>query len=181
MRAFVLALLLLASPALAATHAVRGLLPDLRFTLVDDHGRAVGEQAFRGQAVAVYFGYSGCGDACPLTLTQLADAVRGLGPEAGRVRVLFVTVTPNTDTPSVLGAYVRGYGCDCITGLTGKGGRDLARRLRAAWPVMSSDPPVHGTAVYIFDSQGRAMAMVTAGGGEQELAMALKAALHDRP
>ena len=180
MRLLVLLALLLAAPVRAETYSAKGLLSDLRFQLTDDQGRAVSEASFRGQAVALYFGYSGCGDACPLTLTRLVGAVRTLGPDAAKVRVLFVTVTPDIDRPAVLRAYLAQYGCGCMTGLTGAGGEALARRLRAAWPVLSDDPPVHGTAVYIFDRQGRATAMVTAGGDEGELTTALKAALHDR-
>lgn len=181
MRLLVFLVLLLAAPARAETYSVKGLLPDLRFQLTDEQGRAVSEASFRGRAVALYFGYSGCGDACPLTLTRLAAAVERLGPDATHVQVLFVTVTPDIDRPAVLRAYLTRYGCGCMTGVTGDGGEALARRLRAAWPVMGGDPPVHGTAVYVFDSRGHARAMVTADGDDGELAAALKAALHDRP
>lgn len=181
MRMLVLVLLLIASPVRAESYRVGGLLPDLTFRMVDDHGRAVSEQTFRGQAVALYFGYTGCGDTCPLSLTRLAEAVRGMGPEAAKVRVLFVTVTPETDTPAVLEAYLHGYGCGCMTGLTGRGGENLAHRLRAAWPVMSGGPPVHGTAIYVFDGDGRATSLVTADSDAHDLATAIKAALHERP
>lgn len=174
-------LLLVAGPAQAETYRVSGLLPDLRFDLVDDHGHRINERAFRSEAVAVYFGYAGCGDACPLSLARLSTAVRAMGPQAARVRVLFVTVQPQTDRPQVLASYLSAYDCNRITGLTGTESdlRAFAHRLRAAWPVLSGSPPQHGTAIYIFDGRGRAVSIVTNDGNAGDITAALTAALND--
>lgn len=152
------------------------LLPPLQFSLSDDTGRPVTARTWHGQTVLVYFGYTGCGDQCPITLTRLAQAVRTLGPDGNKVRILFVTVTPATDTPLVLKSYLAGYGSSRITGLTGDPLRlrALAHRLRAAWPVLSTDPPVHSAAIYVFDADGKAAAIVPADADTATLAQILK-------
>src|SRR5690348_5692698 len=71
-----------------ALQNVSGLLPQLKFALTDQDGRAVTAEDFRGKIVLLYFGYTHCPDACPTTLTNLSEALRRLGPEAGKVRVL---------------------------------------------------------------------------------------------
>jgi protein SCO1/2 len=174
-------LLLVAGPAQAATYRVSGLLPDLRFNLVDDHGHRISERALRNEAVAVYFGYAGCGGACPLSLARLSTAVHAMGPQAARVRVLFVTVQPRTDRPPMLASYLSAYDCNRMTGLTGRESdlRAFAHRLRAAWPVLSGSLPQHGTAVYVFDGKGRAVSIVTNDGNAGDITAALTTALDD--
>ena len=57
---------------------------------------------FRGKAVVLFFGFTHCPDVCPTTLADVASALKSLGPDAGRVQVLFVTVDPERDTPKEL-------------------------------------------------------------------------------
>ena len=89
------------------------------FDLVDGAGRNVTDQDFRGQWRLVYFGYTHCPDACPTTLGDLGAALDKLNPaDRARVRVLFITVDPARDTPSVMGGYVHAFGPEFV-GLTG--------------------------------------------------------------
>lgn len=135
---------------------VRGHLPDLQFHLIDDRGQAVTETAFRGQATLVYFGYTGCGAECPVTLARLAAVTaRVAGPAP---RVLFVTVTPDIDRPTVLHAYLNRFDPAHMSGLTGQT-ETLARDLRAAWPQPGGTN--HGDLVYVFDGHGRARLLIT--------------------
>src|SRR5690242_11785398 len=69
------------------------------FRLTGDDGRPRKLADFRGKIVALYFGYTRCPDVCPTTMATLAQAVRLLGPEGGRVQALFVTVDPRHDKP----------------------------------------------------------------------------------
>ena len=89
------------------------------FTLTGMDGEAVSLADFRGQVVAIYFGYTHCPDMCPLTLGTYKAALSRL-PE-GRdedVQVLMLTVDPARDTPEVLGRYMALFRDDFI-GLTG--------------------------------------------------------------
>jgi protein SCO1/2 len=79
------------------------------FTLATDQGRQLSLADLRGRVVVLSFGYTHCPDVCPTTLTALAGLMRGLGPEATGVQVLFVTLDPERDTPERLRAYVRHF------------------------------------------------------------------------
>ncbi len=152
---------------------VRGHLPDLHFRLTDDQGRAVSEQTFRGQTTLVYFGYTGCGAECPVTLARLAALTRRLSPAP---RVLFVSVTPQIDQPTVLHAWLNRFDPAHMSGLTGDT-RPLARDLRAAWPQPGGGG--HGNLVYVFDGRGHARVLITPEATDSDAAHAIEAAGHD--
>jgi protein SCO1 len=145
-----------------ALQNVTGLLPQLKFSLDDQDGRPVTAGDYRGKIVLLYFGYTHCPDACPTTLTNLSEALRRLGPEASRVRVLFVTVDPARDTLPVMRRYVGAFGPQFV-GLRGDDDAltTLSKRYRIAY---HREPPDrngyyavdHSSAVFIFDASGRA-------------------------
>jgi protein SCO1/2 len=72
----------------------------------------------RGNVVALFFGYTSCPDICPTTMAELNQALGELGSKADRVRVLFVTVDPERDTPERVQEYVNHFNTDFI-GLSG--------------------------------------------------------------
>ena len=71
------------------------------FTLVDQDGRNVTERDFAGATHLLFFGFTHCPDVCPTTLQQISDVLAALGPKGERMRVAFVTVDPERDTPAV--------------------------------------------------------------------------------
>lgn len=145
-----------------ALQSISGLMPDLQLQMTDDNGRAVSAQDYRGDVVLLYFGYTHCPDVCPTTLAFLSGAIKSLGTDAARVRVLFVTVDPGRDTGALLRRYVSYFGPQFV-GLRGPAAQLLAltRRYHAGFEL---DPPdrdgnyaiQHSSAVYIFDAHGRA-------------------------
>jgi protein SCO1/2 len=70
-------------------------------------GQSVSLAGLRGRAVLVTFVYTHCPDVCPIIVSNLAAAQRGLGAEARRVKILAVTVDPKRDTPPVIRTYLR--------------------------------------------------------------------------
>lgn len=84
--------------------------PAAPFALRDVDGRPVTLATFRGAPLLIYFGYTQCPDACPLTLSRLSRALRRLGRSAAGARVLLVTVDPAHDTPAALRQYVAKFG-----------------------------------------------------------------------
>jgi protein SCO1/2 len=82
-----------------------------------------------------------------------------LGPDADKVRVLFVTVDPGRDTLPVLKKYVAAFAPQ-IDGLRGSDNAlaDLARRYRIAYSVKTQPKyeVMHSSAVFFFDATGRA-------------------------
>ena len=88
------------------------------FTLVDDTGAQVTEAALKGKPTVMYFGYTFCPEVCPTTLTELAQWIRMLGPDADKLNYVFVTVDPERDTPKVMHDYVSAFD-PRIRGFTG--------------------------------------------------------------
>lgn len=92
--------------------------PAADFTLTAHTGQRVNLSAFRGKLVLLFFGYTFCPDVCPMTLAKVAQALKQLGPKAGQVQVLFISVDPDRDTPERLAAYVTFFNPTFI-GMTG--------------------------------------------------------------
>ncbi len=141
---------------------VRGHLPDLQFDLTSDTGKPVTAADFRGHYVLMYFGYTHCPDVCPLTLVHLHLVMQKLGPEADKVRILFVSVDPARDTPQVLHQYVTAFD-PRIVGLTGTPSQiaAMAKRYRSAFNVDAKQANgnytvSHGSIIYVFDRRGHA-------------------------
>jgi protein SCO1 len=88
------------------------------FTLVDDTGAQVSEAVLKGKPTVMYFGYTFCPEICPTTLTELAQWMQILGPDADKLNYVFVTVDPERDTPKVMHDYVTAFDAR-IRGFTG--------------------------------------------------------------
>ena len=92
--------------------------PAPEFTLARESGSFQLEEA-RGDIVLLFFGYTSCPDICPTTMAELKTALERLGEEkAENVKVVFVTVDPERDTPERVQEYVNHFDADFI-GLSG--------------------------------------------------------------
>ncbi|MDE2240635.1 MAG: SCO family protein [Rhodospirillales bacterium] len=160
-------LLLLSPLALAACHHqlskqdvnIHGLVPPLSFTMTDvQTGKQVTAADFRGDVVLLYFGYTNCPDVCPTTLYNIQRVQKAMGKTADKVKVLFVTVDPDRDTPAVLTQYTALFGGN-VVGLRGTPDElySLARRYRVVFSVVKK--PVytvtHSAAIYVFNGKGQ--------------------------
>lgn len=89
------------------------------FTLTDQNGQPFTMSSLRGKVVLVFFGYTMCPDACPTTLSKLSSATAKLTEaERARVKVIYITVDPERDTPAVMKEHLAYFGVDAL-GLTG--------------------------------------------------------------
>ena len=127
--------------------------------LHDAQGRERSLADFRGKVVVVSFGYTHCPDVCPMTLSNLASAVKQLGDDGARVQVLFVTVDPARDTPQLLGEYVPAFNPGFI-GLTGT--PDEVAKVTKDFHVYASARKEgdtylvdHSAQMFALDAQGR--------------------------
>jgi len=131
------------------------------FALTDHTGKPATLADYRGKAVVMFFGYTQCPDVCPTTLATLSEAMKGLGPDAERVQVLFVTVDPDRDTQALLAQYVPAfdrrfvglYGDAAATERVAKEFKVLYQKQPGATP--GSYTVDHSAGVYMFDPQGR--------------------------
>ena len=133
------------------------------FHLVDQDGKAVSDEDMKGRPFLVFFGFTHCPDVCPTTLFDMSQMLHTLGPDAGRIGVLFITVDPERDTPAVLKDYLSSFDPH-LRGLTGdpatvnaalKAFRVYAKKV----PLEGGDYTMDHTAVvYLMDKNGRFVA-----------------------
>ena len=131
------------------------------FRLTDFNGKPRSLADFRGKVVLVFFGYTQCPDVCPTTLSDMAEVKKRLGADGDKVQVLFVTLDPDRDTPTVLSQYVPGFDPDFI-GLYGT--RDETAAVAKEFKVFYQKVPGktdtsytldHTAGSYVFDREGR--------------------------
>lgn len=148
-----------------------GTLPAIRsavaiggpFQLIDQSGRAVTEQDFKGRPFLVFFGFTNCPDICPTTLFDVSEVMRALGSDAGRTAALFVTVDPERDTPEKMKDYLSSFDPH-LRGLSGDPAAIAAAE--KAYRVYSKKIPTdgggytmdHTAIVYLMDKQGNFVA-----------------------
>lgn len=129
------------------------------FELVDQTGRTVRDEDFRGRWQLVFFGFTSCPDVCPTTLANMTAALEELGPDADKLQPLLISVDPERDTPPVLRAYLTPFD-PRILGLTGTPERVEAAIRR--FGVYAAKRPLeggnytmdHSTVVYLMDPKG---------------------------
>nr|WP_296748632.1 SCO family protein [Thioalkalivibrio sp.] len=104
---------------------------------------------YRGQYVWIYFGYTACPDACPMTLALMSQALSRLPSEwQGRVRGLFVSVDPERDDAAHLGDYVGHFHAD-IDAATGP--HEQLREIAARYGVFYQRTDVESALGYVVD------------------------------
>jgi protein SCO1/2 len=175
MRTIAAAMILLLAAVLAGCNRSSGWhsadvtanLPALDFTMTRARdGATVTAADYRGKVTLLYFGYSFCPDVCPMTLSNVAQVLRSLGPGSRDVRVLFVTVDPGRDTLDVLKHYEAAFGpqVDALRG-TPDQLLALARRYRVAYSVTAGAGDAyevtHGSGIYAFDRTGKARLLIS--------------------
>lgn len=145
-------------PGIAAPSSIGG-----PFQLVDQDGRKVTDEDMKGRPFLVFFGFTHCPDICPTTLFEVSEVLGKLGPDAGRVGALFITVDPERDTPEKIKDYLSSFDRN-LRGLSGdpaaiaaveKGYRVYAKKV----PLQDGDYTMdHSALVYLMDKQGRFVA-----------------------
>ena len=131
------------------------------FTLVDQTGKTVTDQDFRGRYMLVFFGFTHCPDICPAELQVMSAALDALGPKADSVVPIFITLDPERDTQAAMAAYVKNFGPRFV-GLTGSSEQiaAAAKAYRVAYSKFqqdktSSDYSIdHSALVYLMGKDG---------------------------
>jgi cytochrome oxidase Cu insertion factor (SCO1/SenC/PrrC family) len=74
--------------------------------MTNHHGKTVRLSDYRGKWLIVYFGYTGCPDACPTGLGEIAKALQDMGPDRDVIQPIFISLDPKNDTPERLSKYL---------------------------------------------------------------------------
>jgi protein SCO1 len=133
------------------------------FRLIDQDGKPLSDQDLKGRPFLVFFGFINCPDICPTTLFEMSEVLRRLGPDADRVRGLFITIDPERDTPDKLKDYLSSFDPHLV-GVTGDPNAIAAAA--KAYRVYTKKVPLEGgnytmdhtTIVYLMDKEGRFVA-----------------------
>ena len=140
--------------------------------------------SLRGKVVLLYFGYMGCPDICPTSLSDMGRALKLLNEEElTRVSGLFVSVDPERDTPEGLTNYSN-YFHPNILGRTGaKAEVDQAvMRYGAAYRMVDHDSAGgyqvdHTANIYVITPDGRWVDTLPYGVAPEKIVTATRAAL----
>jgi protein SCO1/2 len=125
--------------------------------LVNQDGREITLEEFRGRPVLVGFAFAHCPTVCPMIVSDMLNAQRTLADESPVV--LIVTLDPWRDTPARLPAMAQQWslpdGAHVLSGPTEKVERTLN-----AWRVPrvrneKTGDIVHPAIVYVLDGNGR--------------------------
>ena len=153
-----------ASPRLASGTWLPQAKPVGDFSLTDTSGRAFTRRDLGGAPTLVFFGFTHCPDVCPTTLMKLAQVRKRAGLTG--LRVLFVSVDPQRDTPPVLGMYVHAFD-PAFLGLSGEPGAILAVAANFGVAVNRVELPGgdytvdHSAVVFLLDARARIAAIFT--------------------
>jgi protein SCO1/2 len=133
----------------------------LGFSLPDFDGKTRTMADFQGKVTVVFFGYTQCPDACPTTMAELAGILKTLGPDAGRVQVVFISVDPSRDTPALLKNYVTNFRPDFLALHPDEAQvQQLVQDYKLIVQKVPGKTPDsytidHTAGTYIYDAQGR--------------------------
>jgi protein SCO1/2 len=118
----------------------------------------------RGKITVVYFGYTHCPDVCPLTMSDLSQALERVPAKVREsVDVVFVTTDPARDTGAVIRAWLDKFNSSFV-GLTGPMSEIKIAATSLGVPILAKDALPgggydvdHGAQVIVFgkDGQGR--------------------------
>ena len=130
------------------------------FRLVDTKGRTVTDATLRGKPYAIFFGFTRCPDVCPTTMNRMALLHEKLGPVAGKMNIVFVSVDPEHDKREDIASFLSMFDAPVI-GLTGDPA-ELARMEKAyaiyveKVPLPSGDYTIdHSAQIILFDRDGQ--------------------------
>jgi protein SCO1 len=128
--------------------------------LTDHTGQARTLKDYAGKVVVIFFGYTQCPDVCPTTLGKMAQVMAQLGERANQVQVLFVSLDPERDTPTLLAQYMPNFH-QSFVGLRGTA-EQTAQVVKSYHAFFQKQGDVkgahytidHSTGSYIHDANG---------------------------
>jgi len=127
------------------------------FELLDAKERPFTRADLTAAPTLVYFGFTRCPDVCPTTLVKLAQALKQAA--VGPLRVVFVSIDPQRDTPAVVGLYAHAFD-PSFQGVTGSPEEILKVAKNFAVAVNRVDLPGgdytmdHSAVLFLVDARG---------------------------
>ena len=104
------------------------------FSLKDMNNNLITDESFQGPLTAIFFGFTNCPDICPMTLNKLDIAISRLKKENKSLKLFFISVDPERDTPEVLKDYLNSFENNFV-GITGE--PEKIYLLSQSWGILS--------------------------------------------
>lgn len=142
------------------------------FSLVDQTGKPITEQAFRNRPTALFFGFTHCPEICPTTVYELTGWLDEVDPDAKGLQAYFVSIDPARDTPELLGTYLANV-TKRIIGISGDPAKveEMARGFKIYFKKVPTDADKpdgeytmdHTASIFLLDRGGRFVGTIAYG------------------
>lgn len=133
------------------------------YNLIDENGKHVSSEDFKGYYPLIYFGFTMCPDICPAELIKMQKALDLFDNVVNRspIKPIFISIDPERDTPEQLKRYKKDYD-PRITWLTGSMEEvtKVAKSFRVYFSIPELEKPGdeylvdHSIFFYLMDRQG---------------------------
>ncbi len=104
------------------------------FSLKDMNNNVITDESFKGPLTAIFFGFTNCPDICPMTLNKMDIAISRLKKENKSLKLFFISVDPERDTPKVVKDYLSSFENNFV-GITGEPEKIYV--LSQSWGILS--------------------------------------------
>ncbi len=155
------------------------------FELVGESGPVKLSDFEDQKLVLMFFGYTQCPDVCPISLTNVARAIKQLSPEqAEQVQGMLVSLDPKRDTPEILSNYVSFFN-ESFIGLTGTKEQidRVVQQYGAVYRIVDLEDSAmeygvdHSSRLYLINKQGELEKLLYHDSKPEEIAQAIVATL----
>ncbi len=130
------------------------------YTAIDTEGRTFTAHNLLGSPTLLFFGYTYCPEVCPTTIGDISRWLDELGKDADKLKVVFVTVDPERDTPEQLKSYLSSSGgrilgvvaASCDLAVMAKKYQVYYKKVQLEHGEYSVD---HNASILLLDSNGQ--------------------------
>lgn len=142
-------------------------------------GQPIDLARYKGKVVLLAFGFSNCGEVCPITLHTLATARKKLGVDGGNVQVVYVTVDPERDTAAQMKKFLGAFDSSFIGGVGTRAEIDAAQKSYGISSSKNVNPDGsytigHSSSIYMIDRAGGLRAVMPYGRNADDFVHDLK-------
>lgn len=151
--------------AVSASSLPGNSLYQLEIRLTDASAQHFTLREMAGSPVLVTMFYGDCNAACPIIIETLKRTVAALGPQAGKLRVLMVSLDPFNDSPAGLATLLKNKQLDARFRLAVASDESQTRLLAGALQIkfrqLGDGVINHTTRIALLDSDGVTQAVST--------------------
>jgi protein SCO1/2 len=146
------------------------------FAMTDHNGQPKSIKDFAGKVVVIFFGYTQCPDVCPITMAELAEIKKLLGPDGNKLQGLFISIDPERDKPEVLKAYMENFDPSFLALYTTPEKLELvAKDFKVYYKKVEGKTPTsytmdHSAGSFVYDTKGKLRLYTRYGSGPKPLA-----------